>query len=69
MQSKTTLPSYWFNNVKLTEMSSECGFASATSQYKKTVGSANNYTYYVLKCIGELSFLNWCFLLLSGVAM
>ena len=32
----------------------ECEFASAESYYKKIVGSANNYSYYALKCKGKL---------------
>ena len=36
----------------LSEMTSGDEFSSATSQYKKIVKGANNYTYYVSKCTG-----------------
>ena len=36
-----------------------CEFASAESYYKKIVGSANNYSYYALKCKGKLCGLEY----------
>ena len=46
-----------FYIVELATGRSLNNFSSANSEYRKIVGSANNFSHYASKCTGELSIL------------